>query len=88
MKMPKSKVVDKSIRNAALNLGVLNTKREKKISVRIPESYVDIVKLLITYLDGYTMINKDYPQVSSEKAFLRSLRVRVQEIIIKVLISK
>ncbi|WP_350432625.1 hypothetical protein ABIS04_03490 [Shewanella sp. H8] len=85
--MPKSKIEDKSIHDA-LNLRVLKTKREKKISVRIPESYVDIVKLLITYLDEYTMINKDRPQVSSEKAFVRSLRSSVQEVIIKALMSK
>lgn len=86
--MTKSKVKDKKIGDRGYNLQGLKTKREKKVSVRIPESYVEIVKLLITYLDGYTMINKDKPMVSSEKEFICALQVSVQEVLIKTLTSK
>ncbi|MGI2112320.1 hypothetical protein ACRN9G_01805 [Shewanella frigidimarina] len=64
------------------------TKRTKKLTIRIPENYIDLVKQLVNYLDEFTMVNGHKVQVESEKVLVNSIQDKAQEIMFSALISK
>lgn len=63
-------------------------KRDKKVVIRIPENYIDIVKELINYLDECPVVKGHHSQKQSEKLLINSLQSKIQEVIFSSLISK
>jgi len=57
------------------------TKRLKNMTIRIPGNYIGIVKQLVNYLDGFTIINGLKLQVKSEKLLVSSIQDKAQELI-------